>query len=324
MEPFFQWLGHFWWLIFPLMGVAGGVARAWERGARRRHERRLEIIKAKGELRAAQAAARAQPLPAASARPSRSSRPESQAEQLERLFAAHDEVTRRWLEYELDVAKLIAFPAMSDGRQPLTAAFLRAKKAADNVRPASSKARITKEQLTEYRDAVTDYEVAFDVAERDARRIKDSSFTDAERKRLEIAKQLLSVAVDQAATPAERQVAYRRVREELDGLISLSDGAIEVLEEKVALELTTGPTPSVPDAAAPRAAEPGPVAGTATPTSAPRPQPDPQPIPRSETAPPASRPGHPPMPEPKSGAWPVPARSSNTAPGRVIRPKPHP
>src|SRR5690606_40632784 len=117
---------------------------------------------------------------------------------------------------------------------------LRAKKAADLARPASAKSRITPQQVSEYRDAVTDFEVAFDVAEREARRVRDSSFTEAERKRLDTAKQLLSVAIDQAATPAERQVAYRRVREELDGLISLSDEAIEVLEEKVSLELTTG------------------------------------------------------------------------------------
>ena len=62
-------------------------------------------------------------------------------------------------------------------------------------------------------------------------------FTVMERKRLDTAQQLLTIAIDQAATPAERQVAYRRVREELDGLISLSDEAIEVLEGKVALEL---------------------------------------------------------------------------------------
>ena len=51
------------------------------------------------------------------------------------------------------------------------------------------------------------------------------------------AQQLLSVAVDSAATPAERQVAYKRVREELDGLIVVSDEAIVVLEKKVALPL---------------------------------------------------------------------------------------
>lgn len=277
MQPFFEWLGHFWWLIFPIMGMLGGLGRAWQKSLERRHRRRLEIIRAKGELKAAQVAARgtAASLPAA--------KPESQAVQLERLFAAHDEVTHRWLDYELDVAKLIAYPAMSDGRQPLTAAFLRAKKAADNLRPDSAKARITPEHLADYRNAVTDYEVAFDVAERDARRLKDSSFTEDERKRLDTAKQLLTVAIDQAATPAERQVAYRRVRQELDGLISLSDGAIEVLEKKVALELTTGP---IKTADAPRAE--------------PRPAPEPAP----EPAP-----------------WPVPARSPSTAPGRVIRPK---
>ncbi len=257
MEPLFQFLGSYWWLVFPLMGVMGGIGSAWERGARRRHKRRLEVLHAKAELKAAQAAARGKPvaLPAPSAAPAPSPAPAArygatgaQATQLERLFAAQDAVTARWLDYELDVAKLIAFPAMSDGRQPLTAAFLRAKRVADGLRPASAKARLTRDQLTEYRNAVADFEVAFDVAERDARRIKDSSFTVMERKRLDTAKQLLTIAIDQAATPAERQVAYRRVREELDGLISLSDEAIEVLEGKVALELTTGVMPQVPSA----------------------------------------------------------------------------
>ncbi|WP_333783417.1 hypothetical protein [Microbacterium sp. ET2] len=123
-------------------------------------------------------------------------------------------MTARWLDYELDVAKLIAFPAMSDGRQPLTAAFLRAKRVADRLRPPSATARISPEQLREYREAVTDYEVAFDLAERDARRLKDANFSAEERKRLDTAQQLLSVAIDEAATPAERQLAYRRVREE--------------------------------------------------------------------------------------------------------------
>jgi hypothetical protein len=167
-------------------------------------------------------------------------RPSPVPDQLQKLFAAHDAVTHRWLEYELDVAKLIDFPAMSDGRQPLTAAFLKAKKVADGARPASATVKLTPEQLAEYRTAVTDYEVAFDLAERDARRQRTSGLTDAERKRLATAKQLLSVATDEAATAAERQSAYKRARRELDGLISLSDEAIVVLEKKVALELGPG------------------------------------------------------------------------------------
>ncbi len=291
---FWHFAGSYWWLIFPVMAMSGGIVRGLQRGQERRHTRRLEIIKAKGEVRTAQLAARASshaaPGPAVAVDPTAEETPQAR---LERLFTAHDAVTKRWLDYELDVAKLIAYPAMSDGRQPLTAAFLRAKQEADSLRPASAKAKLSAAALAEYRKAVNDYEVAFDVAERDARRVKDSTFTDTERKRLEVAKQLLTVAIDQAATPAERQVAYRRVREELDGLISLSDGAIEVLESKVALELTTGhdTTRPVTDAAA----------------SAP---------PRPVAEPPATAPG------PEREAWPVPARDTNTAPGRVVRPKP--
>lgn len=290
VEPIFSFIGGYWWLVFPLMGVLGAAGSAWERGARRRHKRRLEVLRAKAELKAAahgQTGAIAVPTASIPTSATTRSSVAPTGTQLERLFAAHDAVTARWLEYELDVAKIIAFPAMSDGRQPLTAAFLRAKRIADGLRPASAKAKLTKEQLAEYRSAVADFEVAFDVAERDARRLKDSSFTEIERKRLDTAKQLLSIAVDQAATPAERQLAYKRVREELDGLISLSDEAIEVLEIKVALEL---------DAPGSRDAGPAPA--------------------------PAQEPASRPAPGAREHApWPVPARSAETGPGRVIRPK---
>ena len=329
MEPFFEFLRDFWWLAFPAFGLLAALGNAWEQSTRRRHKRRLEVMHAKAELKAAQAAARGKAVPAASlpsvdagsitqsvsdevavgrgaAAPVR----ETQATQLERLFATHDAVTARWLEYELDVAKIIAFPAMSDGRQPLTAAFLRAKRIADGLRPASAKARLSKEQLTEYRNAVADFEVAFDVAERDARRLRDSSFTEVERKRLDTAKKLLTVAIDEAATPAERQLAYRRVREELDGLISISDEAIEVLENKVMLEL--GPTTATPPAATPTSEPVAPAAPPPTPTPTPEAVAEPLPAPkRPSTTPPAA------------AQWPVPARGTGDVPGRVTHPKPH-
>ncbi len=239
MDQFWVFAGSYWWLIFPLMGVLGGVGKAWERGAKRRHERRLETIRVKGEVKAAQVAARTQSVPVQKARDAapRSSEPN---QLLERLFAEHDEITARWLDYELDVAKLIAFPAMSDGRQPLTAAFLRAKKIADTLRPASVTAKVTEDAVAEYLDAVGNYAVAFEIAEKDARRIRDAGFSEAERKRLARAQQLLRVAVDESATQSERNIAYKRVREELDGLIALSDEAVIVLEKKVARELPSG------------------------------------------------------------------------------------
>src|SRR5690606_21684588 len=133
---------------FPLFGVFAAAGGSWEKASKRRHQRKLETIRVKGEIKAAQAAARGgsghpitQRVHGAAAgalgHSGDTARAASQAAHLERLFAEHDEITARWLDYELDVAKLIAFPAMSDGRQPLTAAFLRAKKTADQLRPAS-------------------------------------------------------------------------------------------------------------------------------------------------------------------------------------------
>ena len=251
MQEFWQWAGNFWWLIFPIMGMAGGAAKAWERGAKRRHERRLETLRVKGEIKAAQLAARGQALPArARAKDVASDSQLSSKELLERLFAEHDEITARWLDYELDVAKLIAFPAMSDGRQPLTAAFLRAKKTADNLRPSSPGAKVSEQQVSEYLDAVGNAAVAFEIAEKDARRLRNSTFSEAERKKLERAEKLLKVAVDESATQAERNIAYKRVREELDGLIVLSEQAVEVLEKQVAREIT-GPSTAAAASAEP-------------------------------------------------------------------------
>lgn len=251
MQEFWQWAGSFWWLIFPIMGMAGGAAKAWEQGAKRRHERRLETLRLKGELKAAEFAARGQIAPSKKPREIDSDAQVSSNQLLDRLFAEHDEITARWLDYELDVAKLIAFPAMSDGRQPLTAAFLRAKKTADALRPPSADSKVSEQQVSEYLDAVGNYAVAFEIAEKDARRLRNSTFTDAERKKLDRAQKLLKVAVDESATQAERNVAYKRVREELEGLIVLSDDAVTVLEKQVAREITTGPTLTPPPAPEP-------------------------------------------------------------------------
>ncbi|MBS0022727.1 hypothetical protein [Microbacterium paraoxydans] len=263
IQGFWTFAGNYWWLVFPLMGMAGGVAKAWERSSKRRHERRLETLRMKAQLKTAEIEARALSREAKRRGPSvvDTSAPVSTDDLLARLFAEHDEITARWLDYELDVAKLIAFPAMSDGRQPLTAAFLRAKKTADALRPASADAQLSEQQVAEYLQAVGDYAVAFEIAEKDARRLRDSTFTDAERKRLDRAQQLLKVAVDESATQAERNVAYKRVREELDGLILLSDEAVTVLEKQVAREL-----PSAPAAATPQA--------TATPEASATPEPE--------------------------------------------------
>ena len=220
MRPFFDFLSHSWWLVFPLSALMGSWVRSWSNASERRHRRRVELYQLRNQ--------------AASA---------VQSSQLEvqSLLAAHDAVNRRWLDYELDVGKLIDFPVMTDVREPLTVAFLRAKREADGLRPTIPGDAMAPATLADYRAAVRSFEVAFDVAEREARRIKDSNFTGPERERLETARKLLRIASDAAATPAERQTAYKRARRELDGLIVLPDVTLAALEQKFAGMLDAGP-----------------------------------------------------------------------------------
>jgi hypothetical protein len=220
VEPFFDFVSDYWWLVFPLSGLMGSWARSWSKASERRHRRRVELYQLRNRTAEAEQA--------------------SQAE-VQSLLAAHDAVNRRWLAYELDVGKLIDFPVMTDVREPLTVAFLRAKREADGLRPAAPGEIATAARLMEYRAAVRSFEVAFDVAEREARRIRDSNFTGPERERLETARKLLRIASDDAATPAERQTAYKRARRELDGLIVLPDVTLAALEQKIAGMLDAGP-----------------------------------------------------------------------------------
>jgi hypothetical protein len=87
---------------------------------------------------------------------------------IERLFAQHDAVVARWMAYETDAAKAIAYPKLSDPKEPATLAFYRAHREAQRLRPASARERIPPEEYLQYRDAVRVLQVTFDEAERRA------------------------------------------------------------------------------------------------------------------------------------------------------------
>ncbi|WP_109208813.1 MULTISPECIES: hypothetical protein [Microbacterium] len=86
---------------------------------------------------------------------------------IDRLCAAHDAVNTRWLAYETDVDKALAYPQMTDPRHPATIVFLRAQREALAMRP-TLRDRVTPQQFLEYRIAVRHLEATFAEAERQA------------------------------------------------------------------------------------------------------------------------------------------------------------
>ncbi|WP_043445968.1 hypothetical protein [Arthrobacter sp. L77] len=235
MNDILSFAGSYWWLVFPLSGVFAIWGKSLSEATERRHQRKMELYRLKHPGGA----------PAPLEAPPAATKPAPTTTQREHVQRMHDEVDRKWLAYELDAAKLIDYPMMTDVREPLTVAFLRAKREADALRPEAS-AAVTPEDLAAYRSAVTSYDVAFQIAETEARRVRTSGFTTEERQRLATARRLVTVAIDDAATAAERQTAYRRARRELDGLIVLPDATVTSLEEKVAGAIGQRPEPPLP------------------------------------------------------------------------------
>ncbi|WP_133689491.1 hypothetical protein [Mycobacterium sp. BK086] len=155
-----------------------------------------------------------------------------------RVIDEHNRTDTRWLDYELDAAKLLDFPAMTDMRDPLTLAFHRAKLRAELLRPGKAEDLLDDpEAARQYLEAVEEYATAFDAAESEARRRRRSDFSREDQQRMTRAQSLLRVAADHGATPQERERAYQLARGELDGLLVLPDRTRAALERGIAGEL---------------------------------------------------------------------------------------
>lgn len=172
------------------------------------------------------------------ARPASGTDQATQWRMLRRVIDEHTRTDTRWLDYELDVAKLLDFPVMTDMRDPLTVEFHKAKLRADLLRPVKAEDLVDDpEAAALYRAAVEDYVTAFAIAEAEAKRRRRNDFSRADQQRIARAQSLLWVASDRAASPQERQNAYERAGRELDGLIVLPASTQAGIERGIAGQL---------------------------------------------------------------------------------------
>jgi hypothetical protein len=219
---------NFWWLLFPLSGTIFGAVRTVAAANERRAVRRLEKyrLKQQAKIAIAEASGRGR------------ANEDSQRRELVKLLAAHDRTDARWLDYEVDTARLLDFPLMTDLRNPLTVAFHKAKQHADLLRPERPDELLgDRSAQLEYREAVHEYVSAFEIAETEAVRRRRSDFSSDEQQRLARAQHLLRLAEDEAAAPQERQNAYARAGRELEGLIALPAAARAAIERRIAAQI---------------------------------------------------------------------------------------
>jgi uncharacterized protein (DUF2384 family) len=197
------------WLIAPIAAVIIAGMRAWSAYEKRRAKNVAEA-------------------------PARVGDDAGYRREIGRAVDAHNAIDKRWLDYEMDVAKLLDFPMMTDMREPMTVRFHQAKVRADMLRPVTVEDLLAdRGSQAEYLEAVQHYVTAFEAAETEAMRRRRSDFSGEEQQRLARAQRLLRLACDTAATQEERRHAYDRARTELDGLIVLPATTRAALESGI-------------------------------------------------------------------------------------------
>jgi hypothetical protein len=225
VQPLFDFLAHYWWLVFVFGGTIGGAVKAVGRANERRIERRQERYRLKQQTKIAVAQAKAQDQ----------SDEDVQRRQIDKTVSEHQQIDARWFAYEIDPITLLDFPLMTDMREPLTADFHRARSRAELLRPSDPEILVgDRKAQADYRDAVHDYVTAFDIAEAEAKRRRRGGFTNDEQEHLVRAQSLLRLAMDGGATPQERQNAYKKAQRELEGLIDLPAPMQAQIERRIA------------------------------------------------------------------------------------------
>ncbi|MFH8253008.1 hypothetical protein ACH3VR_21760 [Microbacterium sp. B2969] len=177
---------------------------------------------------------------------------EAQRVAKERIAAAwqgfhdrHNELLRKIVHSETDWDSLFFLPALTDPNVPQTYAMLRAMRAAGTQRdtagelPADLPAGVDLTTLP-YPKAVEAFAVAWDAAERNARRLGQKGVPLAERKLIKEIRTLLDMAENSAASQTERTLAYRRAQKLIESLetIHVPEKAIAQLEERQQLMIT--------------------------------------------------------------------------------------
>lgn len=139
-------------------------------------------------------------------------------------------IQEAWLAYQMDILQILNYPSLLDPREESTREFTRAFAYAQNTYPDIREPYRTDHP---FHAAVVEAQISWEFVQNESNRIRRSRFSDGERRRLQRAFDLLSIAYNDSSSVAERQAAYERAIKQLDGLIVVPTKTIRALEEAI-------------------------------------------------------------------------------------------
>lgn len=147
-------------------------------------------------------------------------------------------VKNEWASYELDLVKILDYPAVTNMGVPATAEFHKALRTAQSHTPVGGE--LDTAEIMEFNRAVTDLEYRYDVMISEAKRMKWNDYSSKERISLSMAQNLLAIASNSASSANERQIAYKRLIKEVEGIIVLPEKTLLELEARMPPEIEEG------------------------------------------------------------------------------------
>ena len=138
------------------------------------------------------------------------------------------EIKNDLLSYESDIVKILQFPVMTDNTDPFTLDMVAALKLTDRLALNPSHKRFVA--------SVFDLEKKFLAAESNARRIASTRLTTGEKKGTDRARDLISIAADEASSEQEKKVAFKQAFKQLEGIIAVPDVAVDTFRVKIGLK----------------------------------------------------------------------------------------
>lgn len=147
-----------------------------------------------------------------------------------RLLSIYAEVTDKIATYETDIVKIIKYPSMTDRSNAATLAMALAKTTAERL--------VADEECeeSELLEAVKDLEATFMVAESEALKMAATSLSEAERRKVEKAKDLLNMAANEASSEQEKKVSFKQAFKHLEGVLVVPEVAVDTFRIKIGLK----------------------------------------------------------------------------------------
>lgn len=153
--------------------------------------------------------------------------------QYRKLVAKYSDIKKQWFETQSDIVQLLKYPMINDMSEPSVRNFHKELIRAENVFPDSPG---NFDMNHPFVDCISNLEFSYQSMVNESKKVADSKFSPDERKKVSLAKDLMSIALNEAGTPNERQTAYKRALSYLEGLIVIPTAALVEVESLIRMK----------------------------------------------------------------------------------------